>query len=114
MINQNKTEALLLRNNASNSLDLSKIEIKPEIHQNFEGSLHLQQFTFNFESTEKSLRDVFNGWGWRGLTMTGKIYTSNEIFSDNEDQLYRHTMTLNEHLTFSNKNKVTTRSNALF
>ena len=45
MINQEKMEGLLFRNNAANSLDLETIEIKKSI-ENLGGSLHLQQFTF--------------------------------------------------------------------
>ena len=86
MINQDKTEALLLRNNASNSLDLGKIEIK-KIHKNFDGSLHLQQFTFN-------LRDMFKGWGWRGLTIIGKIQVMKSFALTKI--LYRLTMITNK------------------
>ena len=74
-MNQDKTEALLPGNYATNNLNLGTIEIK-KIHQNFRGSFHVQQFIFyklNFESTEKSLRNMLKGCGWRGLTVIGKI-----------------------------------------
>ena len=71
MVNQDKLEA------SSNSLDLETIDIK-KIHQNFWGSLYLQHWVYffyklNFESTEKSLTEMFKGWGWRGLTIIDKI-----------------------------------------
>ena len=75
MINQEKMEALLLQNNASNSLDLETIEIKKTIkilgvHFTYNS---LPFYKLNFETTEKSLRDMLKGGGWRGPTIIGKI-----------------------------------------
>ena len=75
MINQDKTEALLLGNKALSSLELGTTEIKKAIkilgvHFTYNSLLF---YKLNFESIEKSLRDMFKGLGWRGLTLLGKI-----------------------------------------
>ena len=33
----------------------------------------------NFESIEKSLRNLQKGWGWRGLTFIGKVQIKNHL-----------------------------------
>ena len=54
MINEDKTEALLLGNNAPNSLDLVKSRLKnPSKFWGFTSpTTYNLQFTFNIESTE--------------------------------------------------------------
>ena len=59
----------------ASSLELGTTEIKKSIkilgvHFTYNSLLF---YKLNFESIEKSLRDMFKGWGWRGLTLLGKI-----------------------------------------
>ena len=61
---------------SQNSLDLEAIDIKnlsKFLGFTLPTTLSLLFYKLNFESTEKSLREVFKGWGWRGLTIIGKI-----------------------------------------
>ena len=85
-MNQDKMEALLLGNYAPNNLNLGTIEIKISINILGLHSMYNISFFYklNFESAP-SLRNMFKGWGWRGLTVTGKIQLSPEIISTTED-----------------------------
>ena len=73
-INHDKTEILLLHMEASCS-ELGVKEISKAIKilgVNFTYNYSLF-YKLNFESIEKSLRGLLKGWGWRGLTLLGKI-----------------------------------------
>ena len=58
---------------------------------------------FPFESTEKSLRDMFKGWGWRGLTIIGKMQVM-KCFALTK-VLYRLTMISNKKKRIHKENK---------
>jgi len=68
-------EALLLGNMEAYSSELEVTEIKKSlkifgVHFTYNRSLF---YKLNFESTEKSIRKLLRGWGWRGLTLIGKV-----------------------------------------
>ena len=68
-INHDKTEVLLLGNMEASSSELEVTEIKRSlkilgVHFTYNRSLFHK---LNFESTEKSIRELLRGWGWRGL-----------------------------------------------
>ena len=74
-INHDKTEVLLLGNMEASSSELEVTEIKRSlkilgVHFTYNRSLFHK---LNFESTEKSIRELLRGWGWRGLTLIGKV-----------------------------------------
>ena len=74
-INQDKTEVLLLGNMEANSSELGVNEISKVIKilgVNFTHN-HVLFYKLNFESIEKYLRGLLKSWGWRGLTLLGKI-----------------------------------------
>ena len=76
-INHEKTEVLPLGNKevAVKNFELEGTEFKKTI------KILVVHFTYNFspfykldfETTEKSLRNLLKGWGWRGLTLIGKV-----------------------------------------
>ena len=74
-INHDRTEVLLLGNMEASSSELEVTEIKKSlrilgVHFTYNRSLF---YKLNFESTEKSIRKFLRGWGWRGLTLLGKV-----------------------------------------
>ena len=74
-INHNKTEILLLGDMEASCSELGVKEISKAIRilgVNFTYNYSLF-YKLNFESIEKSLRSLLKGWGWRGLTLLGKI-----------------------------------------
>ena len=74
-VNHDKTEILLLGNMEINSSQLGVNEIskvRKILGVNFTFN-HSLFYKLNFESIEKSLRGLLKGWGWRGLTLLGKI-----------------------------------------
>ena len=74
-VNHDKTEILLLGNMEINSSELGVNEISKVIKilgVNFTFN-HSLFDKLNFESIEKSLRGLLKSWGWRGLTLLGKI-----------------------------------------
>ena len=76
-INHDKTESLLLGNlkESASSLELDVCEFKRYV------KILGVYFTYNtalfhklnFESVEKSLKELLKGWSWRGLTLIGKV-----------------------------------------
>ena len=74
-VNHDKMEILLLGNMEINSSELGVNEISKVIKilgVNFTFN-HSLFYKLNFESIEKSLRGLLKSWGWRGLTLLGKI-----------------------------------------
>ena len=76
-INHEKAEVLLLGNKevAVRNFESEGTEFKKAIkilgvHFTYNSSLF---YKLNFESIEKSLRNLLKGWGWRGLTLIGKV-----------------------------------------
>ena len=59
----------------ASSPELEVTEIKKSlkilgVHFTYNRSLF---YKLNFEATEKSIRKLLRGWGWRGLTLIGKV-----------------------------------------
>ena len=76
-INHDKTESLLLGNlnESASSLKLDVCEFKRYVkilgvYFTYNTSLF---YKLNFESVEKSLKELLKGWSWRGLTLIGKV-----------------------------------------
>ena len=76
-INHDKTESLLLGNlkESASSLELDVCEFKRYVkilgvYFTYNTSLFHK---LNFESVEKSLKELLKGWSWRGLTLIGKV-----------------------------------------
>ena len=77
-INRDKTESLLLGNlkETASSLELVDIcEFKRYVkilgvYFTYNTSMF---YKLNFESIEKSLKQLVKGWSWRGLTLIGKV-----------------------------------------
>ena len=74
-INHDNTEVLLLGNMEASSSELEVTEIKKSfkilgVHFAYNRSPF---YKLNFELTEKSIRKLLRGWGWRGLTLIGKV-----------------------------------------
>ena len=76
-INRDKTESLLLGNlkETASSLELDICEFKRYVkilgvYFTYNTSMF---YKLNFESIEKSLKQLVKGWSWRGLTLIGKV-----------------------------------------
>ena len=74
-INRDKTECLLLRNlketASSIELDICKRYVKIlGVYFIYNASMF---YKLDFESIEKSLKQLIKGWSWRGLSLIGKV-----------------------------------------
>ena len=121
-VNHDKTEILLLGNMEINSSELSVNEISKVtkilgVNFTFNHSLF---YKLNFESIEKSLRGLLKGWGWRGLTLLGKIQVIKSfaipkilyrvVLISNKKEFIKKTNTLLYSFVWKGKDKVKRRA----
>ena len=101
-INHDKTEILLLGDMEASCSELDVKEISKAIKilgVNFTYNYSLF-YKLNFESIEKYLRGLLKGWGWRGLTLLGKIQV---IKSFAIPKSYTELLSFHAEKTFSKK-----------